>query len=42
MKFSPTFLDEIRARVSASSVVGRRVQWDRRKTNAGRGDYWAC
>ncbi len=42
MKFSPTFLDEIRARVSASSVVGRRVQWDRRKTNAGRGDFWAC
>ena len=27
---------------SASSVVGKRVQWDRRKTNAGRGDYWAC
>ncbi|MGE0007005.1 MAG: DNA primase [Parvibaculaceae bacterium] len=42
MKFSPTFLDEIRARVSASSVVGRRVQWDRRKSNLGRGDFWAC
>ncbi|WP_119389622.1 DNA primase [Taklimakanibacter lacteus] len=42
MKFSPTFLDEIRARVSASSVVGRQVQWDRRKSNPGRGDLWAC
>ena len=42
MKFSPTFLDEIRARVSISSVVGRRVAWDRRKSNPGRGDLWAC
>jgi DNA primase len=42
MRFPPTFLDEIRARVQASSVVGRQVQWDRRKSNPGRGDYWAC
>ena len=42
MRFSPAFLDDIRDRVSISSVVGRAVQWDRRKTNAGRGDYWAC
>ena len=42
MKFSPTFLDEIRARVSTSSVVGRQVAWDRRKSNPGRGDFWAC
>ncbi|MGI9463880.1 MAG: DNA primase, partial [Aestuariivirgaceae bacterium] len=42
MRFPPSFLDEIRARVSVSSVVGRAVQWDRKKTNAGRGDYWAC
>ncbi len=42
MKFPPSFLDEIRARVSVSSVVGRSVQWDRRKSNPGRGDFWAC
>ncbi|MBL8894945.1 MAG: DNA primase [Rhizobiales bacterium] len=42
MKFSPSFLDEIRARVSISSVVGRRVAWDRRKSNPGRGDLWGC
>ena len=42
MRFPPSFLDEIRDRVSISSVIGRVVQWDRRKTNAGRGDYWAC
>lgn len=42
MKFSPTFLDDIRSRVSISSVVGRKVVWDRRKSNPGKGDYWAC
>jgi DNA primase len=42
MKFPPSFLDQIRARVTLSSVIGRRVQWDRRKTNASKGDFWAC
>ncbi|WP_137113563.1 DNA primase [Mesorhizobium sp. GR13] len=42
MRFSPTFLDEIRDRVPISSVIGTRVSWDRRKTNASRGDWWAC
>ncbi|MBA1141815.1 DNA primase [Mesorhizobium neociceri] len=42
MRFPPTFLDEIRDRVPISSVIGQRVAWDRKKTNASRGDYWAC
>lgn len=42
MRFSPTFLDEIRDRVPISSVIGARVAWDRKKTNASRGDYWGC
>jgi DNA primase len=42
MRFSPTFLDEIRDRVPISDVIGRRCAWDRKKTNAARGDYWAC
>ena len=42
MRFPPQFLDDIRARVPLSSVIGRRVPWDRRKTNAAKGDYWAC
>ena len=42
MRFPPSFLDDIRSRVVISSVVGRKVSWDRRKTNAGKGDYWAC
>jgi DNA primase len=28
--------------VPISSVIGQRVTWDRRKTNAARGDWWAC
>ncbi len=42
MRFPPSFLEQIRARVNISSVVGRRVQWDRRKTQAAKGDFWAC
>ncbi|TPW30354.1 DNA primase [Pararhizobium mangrovi] len=42
MRFSPSFLDDIRERVPISDVIGQRVTWDRRKTNAARGDYWAC
>jgi DNA primase len=42
VQFPPSFLDEIRDRVSLSAVVGRAVQWDRRKSQPGRGDFWAC
>ncbi|WP_336056908.1 DNA primase [Nitratireductor sp. CH_MIT9313-5] len=42
MRFPPSFLDEIRDRVPISQVVGQRVTFDKRKTNAARGDFWAC
>ena len=42
MRFDNAFLDEIRDRVPISSVIGQRVAWDRKKTNASRGDYWGC
>ncbi|EMS96509.1 DNA primase [Agrobacterium tumefaciens str. Cherry 2E-2-2] len=42
MRFSNSFLDEIRDRVHISDVIGRRVSWDKKKTNTSRGDYWAC
>lgn len=42
MRFSTSFLDEIRDRVPISSVIGSRVSWDRKKTQASKGDYWAC
>jgi DNA primase len=42
MRFPPNLLDDIRARIPISQVVGRRVSWDKRKSNPGRGDFWAC
>lgn len=42
MKFEAYFLDDIRARVPISSLIGTRVSWDRKKTRVNRGDYWAC
>lgn len=42
MSFPGHFLDELRTRLSITDVVGRRVSWDRAKSNARRKDYWAC
>jgi DNA primase len=42
MSLPPGFLDELRTRVSLSSVVGRKVTWDMRKSNLGKGDMWAA
>ena len=41
MSLPPGFLDELRTRVPLSQVVGRKVSWDMRKSNQGKGDYWA-
>jgi DNA primase len=41
MSFPPGFLDELRSRTSLSRVVGRKVTWDPRKSNQGKGDLWA-
>ncbi len=41
MSLPPGFLDELRSRVSLAHVVGRKVTWDRRKSQQGRGDMWA-
>ena len=42
MRFPPSFLDDIRARVPISDVIGQRVTWDRRKSRPSKGDHWAC
>ena len=39
MRFSDSFLDEIRQRLPISQVVGEHVIWDKRKSQPGRGDY---
>ncbi len=41
MSLPPGFLDELRGRLSLAQVVGRKVMWDSRKSNQGKGDMWA-
>jgi DNA primase len=41
MSLPPGFLDELRSRTSIAQVVGRKVIWDTRKSNQGKGDMWA-
>ncbi len=41
MSLPPGFLDDLRTRSSLSQVVGRKVIWDPRKSNQGKGDMWA-
>jgi len=41
MSLPPSFLDELRGRVSLSQVAGRKVVWDVRKSNQAKGDMWA-
>src|SRR6186713_1860389 len=42
MRFSDQFLDEIRQRLPITQVVGEHVIWDKRKSQPGKGDMWAC
>lgn len=41
MSLPPGFLDELRTRLSLAQVAGRKVVWDMRKSNQGKGDWWA-
>ncbi|WP_136443113.1 DNA primase [Pacificoceanicola onchidii] len=40
MSLPPGFLDELRNRTSMAQVAGRKVLWDNRKSNQGKGDMW--
>lgn len=40
MRFPDSFLDDIRDRLKISEVVGQRVQFDKKKTNSAKGDFW--
>lgn len=42
MSLPPGFLDELRSRTSLAQVAGRKVTWDQRKSNQGKGDMWAA
>lgn len=36
----PGYLENLRARIVLSRLVGRWVAWDKRKSNPARGDFW--
>lgn len=40
-RFPEAFLEELRAKVLITEVVGQHVEWDKKKSNPGRGDLWA-
>ncbi|MGI9355950.1 MAG: DNA primase [Rhizobiaceae bacterium] len=42
MRFTPSFLEEVRDRIPIADVVGRRVAFDRKKSNPAKGDFWGC
>ena len=42
MAITPSYLDQLRSRLSIADVIGARIDWDVRKSNPARGDYWAC
>ena len=42
MRFPPAFLDELKGRLSLAEVAGRKLSWDRKKSQPGKGEYWAC
>ncbi|MGH1413677.1 MAG: DNA primase [Pelagimonas sp.] len=41
MSLPPGFLDELRNRTSLAQVAGRKLMWDARKSNQGKGDLWS-
>ena len=41
MALPPGFVDDLRGRISIAQVIGRKVSWDPRRTNAAKGDYWS-
>ncbi|MEM8958805.1 MAG: DNA primase [Pseudomonadota bacterium] len=41
MSLPDRFLEELRARISITDVIGRKVTWDTRKSNPAKGDMWA-
>jgi DNA primase len=41
MRFSESFLRQLKERASIADYAGKLVSWDRRKSQPAKGDYWA-
>ncbi|ONI60246.1 DNA primase [Candidatus Liberibacter solanacearum] len=42
MQYPHDFIDDLLIRTPISHLIGQHVNWDRKKTNAVKGDYWSC
>lgn len=42
MSITPQYLEELKSKLSIADIIGRRLEWDKRKSNGAKGDYWAC
>ena len=42
MTKSDIFIDKLRERLSIVDIIGKKVNWDYKKTNVRSGTYWAC
>lgn len=42
MRFTESYLRSLKERASIVAYAGAKIAWDKRKSNPGRGDYWAC
>jgi DNA primase len=42
MRFSESYLRVLKERASIAAYAGSKLAFDKRKSNPGRGDYWAC
>ena len=42
MTKSDIFIDKLREKLSIVDIIGKKVNWDYKKTNVRSGTYWAC
>ena len=36
------FINQLKEKLSIVDIIGKRVTWDNKKTNANNGIYWSC
>ncbi|MBY7649572.1 MAG: DNA primase [Candidatus Liberibacter europaeus] len=42
LHYTNDFIKDLLTRISISDLIGQYVNWDRKKTNYSKGDYWTC
>ena len=42
MTKSDIFIEKLRERLSIVDIIGKKVNWDLKRSNVRSGTYWAC